>query len=74
MSGHSSGSAGAKRPVDPDWAVSYEYVMPSTLFLFAEYFAWVQLLRERVSLSCSSLRVARQFLQATWTHKRLEAG
>jgi hypothetical protein len=46
----SPGLADAKRPVDPNWAVSYEYVMPSRLFLFAEYFAWAQLLRERVSL------------------------
>lgn len=63
----SSSSAEAKRPVDPDWAVSYEYVMPSTLFLFAEYFAWVQLLRERVSLELFESQESRdQFLQATW--------
>jgi hypothetical protein len=63
----SSGSAGAERPVNPDWAVSYEYVMPSTLFLFAEYFAWVQLLRERVSLELFESQESRdQFLQATW--------
>ena len=63
----SSGSAGAERPVNPDWAVSYEYVMSSTLFLFAEYFAWVQLLRERVSLELFESQESRdQFLQATW--------
>jgi hypothetical protein len=54
-----------ERPVDPDWAVSYEYALPTTLFLFAEYFAWIRLLQEKLSLSprrprsASSLRCGR---------------
>jgi hypothetical protein len=60
-------SADAKRPVNRDWAVSFDYVMPSTLFVFAEYFAWVQLLRERVSLELFESRLAQErFLEATW--------
>jgi hypothetical protein len=63
----SPGSAAVNRPVDEDWAVSYDYVMPSTLFLFAEYFAWVQLLRERVSLELfESEQSQERFLRATW--------
>jgi hypothetical protein len=64
---------GEARPVelDPDWAVSYEYVMPSTLFVFAEYFAWVQLLRERVSLELfESQSDHERFRDATWTVTR----
>jgi hypothetical protein len=61
---------GDPRPgeLSPDWAVSYGYVMPSTLFVFAEYFAWVQLLRERVSLELfESDREHERFRDATWT-------
>lgn len=64
---------GDARPVElnPDWAVSYEYVMPSTLFVFAEYFAWVQLLRERVSLELfESQSDHERFRDATWAVTR----
>ncbi|HSC90643.1 MAG TPA: hypothetical protein VLB86_03215 [Gaiellaceae bacterium] len=63
----SARSAGVDRAVHPEWAVSYEYVMPSTLFLFAEYFAWVQLLREWLSLELfESERSHQSFVAATW--------
>jgi hypothetical protein len=42
-------NADEERPVDPDWAIGYEYTMESSLFLFAEYFSWTQLLKERLS-------------------------
>ena len=41
--------ASEARPVHEDWAIEYEYAMKSTLFLFAEYFAWIRLLQERLS-------------------------
>lgn len=37
------------RPVHEDWAMDLAYARESTVFLFADYFAWVQLLRERLS-------------------------
>lgn len=33
----------------PNWAVSYDYFFKSTLFVFGQYFAWVQMLREELS-------------------------
>lgn len=41
--------ASERRPVHDDWAIEYEYAMKSTLYLFAEYFAWIRLLQERLS-------------------------
>src|SRR5690349_14627721 len=38
-----------ERPVNEDWAIGYAYAMESTLFLFAEFFAWSRLLQERLS-------------------------
>ena len=38
-----------ERPVNQNWAIGHEYAMESSLFLFAEYFAWIQLLKERLS-------------------------
>lgn len=53
--------------IDPDWAVSYEYVMPSTLFHFAEYFAWVRLLLERLSFELfESQQTQERFFEAIW--------
>jgi hypothetical protein len=56
-----------ERPVDPDWAVSYEYALPTTLFLFAEYFAWVRLLQERLSFELfESEETKERFFAAMW--------
>lgn len=30
---------------NPNWSLTYEHWMPSTLFLFGQYFAWVQVYR-----------------------------
>jgi hypothetical protein len=35
--------------VNPNWSITYEHFMNSTLFLFGQYFAWVQMLQERLS-------------------------
>jgi hypothetical protein len=59
--------AGEKRPAHPDWAASYNYTMPSTLFLFAEYFAWIRLLQERLSFELfESQETKDRFFAATW--------
>ena len=34
---------------NPDWSISYDYFMSSTLYLFSQYFALVQMLKERLS-------------------------
>lgn len=36
--------------LDANWSMTFEYQMTSTLFLFAQYFAWVRRLREGASL------------------------
>lgn len=35
--------------VNPNWSISYEYMMQSTLYLFGQYFAWVQLFEQEIS-------------------------
>jgi len=42
-----------RKPVAPhsipqNWSISYDYFMPSTLFLFAQYFYWVRRLQEEL--------------------------
>jgi hypothetical protein len=55
------------RPVDPDWAVSYDYVLPTTLYLFANYFAWIRLLQEKLSFELfGSEQVKTRFFDAMW--------
>lgn len=55
------------RPVDPDWAVSYDYVLPTTLYLFANYFAWIRLLQEKLSFELfESEQVKTRFFDAMW--------
>jgi hypothetical protein len=34
--------------VNPDWSITYDYFLPSTVFLFCQYFCWVRLLEERL--------------------------
>jgi hypothetical protein len=34
---------------DPDWSVSYDYFLGSTMYLFGQYFCWVNMLREKLS-------------------------
>jgi hypothetical protein len=40
---------GGKAQTLDDWSISYDYFMPSTLFLFAQYFCWVRRLEEELS-------------------------
>jgi hypothetical protein len=35
--------------VSPGWSITYEYLMPSTVFFFAQYFCWIRLLEEKLS-------------------------
>jgi len=56
-----------ERPVGSDWSMDYEYVMESTLFLFAEYFAWIRLLQERLSFELFESEATRaRFDAAIW--------
>lgn len=47
-------SSASDAQVNPEWSIRYDYFMPTTLFLFGQYFCWVQLLRERVSFEMFS--------------------
>lgn len=59
--------SGEERPADPDWAVSYDYVMQSTLFIFAEFFGWTRLLLQRLSFELfESRREQERFFDALW--------
>jgi hypothetical protein len=54
-------------PVDENWAIDRDYALESTLFVFAEYFAWVQLLHERMSFELfASQRTKDEFFAAIW--------
>jgi F0F1-type ATP synthase membrane subunit b/b' len=35
--------------VDSEWSIHYEYFLPSTVYLFCQYFCWVRLLEESLS-------------------------
>jgi hypothetical protein len=35
--------------INPNWSVTYEYFMLSTIYFFAQYFAWIQMLQEKLS-------------------------
>jgi len=37
--------------IPPNWSIAYDYFMPSTLFLFAQYFYWVRRLREELGFA-----------------------
>lgn len=32
-----------------DWSITYDYFLPSTVYLFCQYFCWVRLLEEKLS-------------------------
>jgi len=34
---------------DPEWSVTHDYFLDSTLFLFGQYFCWTQMLRQEMS-------------------------
>jgi hypothetical protein len=56
-----------ERPVDPDWAVDGTYALESTLFVFSEYFAWVQLLHEQMSFELFETQKTKDdFFAAIW--------
>jgi hypothetical protein len=38
----------APHSIPQNWSISYDYFMPSTLFLFAQYFYWVRRLQEEL--------------------------
>jgi hypothetical protein len=35
--------------IDPDWAITHDYFLESTVYLFCQYFCWVRLLQESLS-------------------------
>jgi hypothetical protein len=56
-----------ERPVHPNWAIDRDYALESTLFVFAEYFAWVQLLHERMSFDLFETQETKdRFFKAIW--------
>lgn len=38
-----------QRPIPHGWSISYDYFMPSTLYLFCQYFYWVKRLQAELS-------------------------
>jgi hypothetical protein len=57
----------AKWSLSEDWAMDRVYAVESTLFVFAEYFAWVQLLHERMSFELfESEETKDKFFNAVW--------
>ncbi|GAB4577115.1 MAG: hypothetical protein Tsb0019_04590 [Roseibium sp.] len=35
--------------IPEDWSIDYDYFLPSTVFLFCQYFCWIRLLEERLA-------------------------
>jgi hypothetical protein len=59
--------AGEEWLLDEDWAIDRDYALESTLFVFAEYFAWVQLLHERMNFELfESQETKDEFFAAIW--------
>lgn len=53
-----------------DWAVSFDYVMPTTIFLFADYSAWIRLLEQRLSFELfESEETKDEFFKSIWAVK-----
>jgi hypothetical protein len=51
--------------MNPSWAITYEYFMPSTIFLFAQFFCWQRLLEESLRFDLFHADVAKDtFLAA----------
>jgi hypothetical protein len=38
-----------EKRVNSEWSITYEYFLPSTIFLFSQYFCWIRLLEEKLS-------------------------
>lgn len=38
-----------ERQVNPNWSISYNYFMNSTLYLFGQYFCWIRMLEEELN-------------------------
>jgi hypothetical protein len=57
----------AEWSLSEDWAIDRVYAVESTLFVFAEYFAWVQLLHEKMSFELfESEETKDEFFDAVW--------
>lgn len=51
----------------PEWSVTYDYFMSSTLYVFGQYFAWVRLLQEEMNPEVfPSRQAADTFFRAVW--------
>ena len=46
--GYAALSSKSKDRLNPEWSVDHEYFFSSTVFLFAQYFCWVSLLKEKL--------------------------
>jgi hypothetical protein len=47
--GHLALTPVAQDRINREWSITYEYFLPSTVFLFSQYFCWVRLLEETLS-------------------------
>lgn len=51
--------------IDVNWSIDYDYFMPSTLYYFGQYFAWVQMLREELNFELFQIQATKDtFLAA----------
>jgi hypothetical protein len=44
-----------KEKTNINWAITYDYMMYSSLYLFAQYFYWIRLLKEEINLELFTL-------------------
>ncbi len=54
-----------KEQINPNWSISYDYFMSSLPFLFGQYFAWTQMLRDELNFELFETQVEKDsFFQA----------
>jgi hypothetical protein len=54
-----------KSQVNPNWSISYDYFMSSTFFVFAQHFAWVQMLQDELNFELfQSQQAQKEFFDA----------
>jgi hypothetical protein len=68
-------NSGQRTPNQGEWKIDYQYFLPSTIFLFAQYFCWIRLLEEEGSFELFEGRENRLlfFKQVRETERKLSS-
>jgi hypothetical protein len=65
--GHIALSESGSQAVPTNWSISYDYFMPSTLYLFCQYFYWVRRLQEELTFELFTSHAEKDaFFEQLW--------